>query len=175
MLEIAKKLQKELKNRNYNVALSRESQSVNISNQERAKWANAKKCDIYIRLHADSSKDFEMNGVSMQTISAKNPFIPHLYEKNKMLSEKILEKYILATGLKNNGIVERDDLSGTNWTKIPTTLIEFGFLSNKAEDQKLSDKKFQEKMITGVANGVDAYFEGKNEKKFKKIDDWMNF
>lgn len=158
MLEIGKKLKKELQNRGYQVLLSRESQAVNISNIERSLWANKNNCDAYIRLHADSSNDKNKNGVSVLTSSKNNIFVKNLFEENYSLSEKILQNYVNETGLINNGISYRDDLSGTNWAKIPNTLIELGFLSNKIEDKKLNENNFQEKIIRGIASGIDEYF-----------------
>ena len=52
----------------------------------------------------------------------------------------------------------RDDLTGTNWSKIPVTLIEMGFLSNPAEDKKMQTSAMQKKMVSGIAEGIDAYF-----------------
>ena len=55
-------------------------------------------------------------------------------------------------------MVARDDLTGTNWSKIPVTLIEMGFMSNPSEDRKMQNSKFQVKMARGIANGIDSYF-----------------
>ena len=32
---------------------------------------------------------------------------------------------------------KRDDLTGTNWSKIPVALIEMGFMTNKTEDKQM--------------------------------------
>lgn len=55
--------------------------------------------------------------------------------------------------MKNRG-VERDDLTGFNWSKVPVVLIEMGFMSNKKEDQLLSDSNYQEKLAEGLCNGI---------------------
>ncbi|MFR2594826.1 MAG: N-acetylmuramoyl-L-alanine amidase family protein [Butyribacter sp.] len=55
-------------------------------------------------------------------------------------------------------MVARDDLTGTNWSKIPVSLIEMGFLSNPSEDRKMQKSNFQTKMAKGIADGIDAYF-----------------
>ena len=56
------------------------------------------------------------------------------------------------------GCIIRDDLTGTNWSEIPVTLIEMGFMSNSAEDRKMQKKTFQNKMAKGMADGIDSYF-----------------
>ena len=58
---------------------------------------------------------------------------------------------------KNRGVIYRDDLTGTNWAEVTNTLIELGFMSNEEEDKKLSDEKYQEKIIDGLVNGIEKY------------------
>jgi len=41
---------------------------------------------------------------------------------------------------------------------IPSVLIEIGFLSHPAEEKLLTSKAYREKVISGIANGIDAYF-----------------
>lgn len=60
--------------------------------------------------------------------------------------------------LKKRGLSKRDDLTGTNWSKIPVALIEMGFMTNKTEDKQMQNKQMQKKMVDGIANGIDQYF-----------------
>ena len=54
-------------------------------------------------------------------------------------------------------MVERDDLSGLNWSKVPTCFIEMGFLSNPSEDRAMSNKAKQLKMAEGIADGIEKF------------------
>jgi N-acetylmuramoyl-L-alanine amidase len=81
-----------------------------------------------------------------------------LSSKSKRLSECILKNYCNQTGIKNRGLSIRNDLTGTNWSTIPVTLIEMGFLSNSTEDRLMQKSSTQKKMVQGIADGVDAYF-----------------
>ena len=74
------------------------------------------------------------------------------------LTKCLLPAIQKATGANNRGISYRDDLTGTNWSKVPTVLVEMGEMSNKQEDYALSTPAYQEKMATGMANGIDNYF-----------------
>jgi N-acetylmuramoyl-L-alanine amidase len=49
-------------------------------------------------------------------------------------------------------------MSGNNWSKVPTMLIEMGFMTNPSEDNLMAQSYFQTKMTTGLANGIDKYF-----------------
>ena len=157
-LSVAKRLQKELKKRGYEVYMVRTKNNVNISNKKRAMLANKSGADIYIRIHGDSSGSRGVKGASIFYPSARNPYVSRLSRSSKRLSKKLLNAYCKKTGIKKRGCSGRDDLTGTNWSKIPVTLIECGFLSNPSEDRKLQNKSFQKKMAVGMANGVDAYF-----------------
>lgn len=157
-LKVAKKLKKILVSRGYEVYMVRSKHNVNISNKQRALRANKSGADIYIRIHADSTTSSQAKGASMLYPSKSNRFVKKLSAPSKRLSKCILKSYCKKTGIKSRGLVRRDDLTGTNWSKIPVTLIEMGFLSNPSEDRKMQKSSMQTKMATGIANGIDDYF-----------------
>lgn len=157
-LAVSKKLQKELKARGYKVYMIRTKNNVNISNKKRAQLANKSGADIYIRIHADSSNSRAVTGASGLYPSKANRYVSKLSAKSKKLSSCLLKSYCKKTKIRNRGLVARDDLTGTNWSKIPVSLIEMGFLSNPSEDRKMQKSNFQTKMAKGIAYGIDAYF-----------------
>lgn len=158
-LKVAKKLRKELLDRGYHVVMIRNSNDVNISNKQRAQKANRSGADIYIRIHADSSTSSGVTGASALYPSTKNRYVGKLSKSSKRLSQCLLNAYCKETGIRNRGLSLRDDLTGTNWSKIPVTLIEMGFMSNPSEDRKMQGKAFQNKMAKGMADGIDRYFQ----------------
>ncbi len=157
-LDVAKKLRKELLDRGYEVYMVRSKNNVNISNKKRAVKANKSGSDIYIRIHGDSSSSSSVSGASALYPSKSNPYVSKLSKKSYKLSKAIIDSYCEETGIKNRGCIVRDDLTGTNWSKIPVTLIEMGFMSNSAEDRKMQKKQFQTRMASGMADGIDVYF-----------------
>ena len=156
-LQVAKKLRSELLDRGYQVVMTRTKNDVDISNKERAVLINESGADICIRLHADGGAA-AVRGASAQCSSASNPYISKLYAKSKKLSEAVLSSYCAKTGLRNRGVFYRDDLTGTNWSTVPTTLMEMGFMTNVADDRFMASASGQKKMVTGLADGIDAYF-----------------
>lgn len=158
-LTIGKKLKKALLAEGYDVAMSRTKNVVDISNVERAKKGNESGADICIRIHSDSINDSSVRGVSVLYPSASNPYpIKKQAKKSKKLAKALITEYCAATGIKSRGIVVRNDLSGTNWSTIPTVLIECGFQSNPTEDRLLNDPDMQKKMVKGMVAGIDKYF-----------------
>ncbi|MBO5246993.1 MAG: N-acetylmuramoyl-L-alanine amidase [Eubacterium sp.] len=156
-LEIAKKLKTELWNRGYQVVMTRTKHDVNISNKERAQLINESGASICVRIHADGGPS-SARGATALCPSSSNRYISKLYKKSKKLSDEILSAYCASTGLRNRGISYRDDLTGTNWSTVPTTLLELGFMTNATEDRYMSSETGQKAMVQGLANGIDRYF-----------------
>lgn len=73
-MSVAKRLQKELEKRGYEVYMVRTKNNVNISNKKRAVLANKSGADIYIRIHGDSSGSRGVKGASIFYPSARNPY-----------------------------------------------------------------------------------------------------
>jgi len=158
-LTISKKLKTALEKKGYKVILSRTKHNVKLGNVARAKKGNKSGADICIRIHADSFSNASAKGASVLYASASNPYYAGKYaKKSKKLATKLLNAYCKSTGIYKRGIVVRNDLTGTNWSKMPTVLIECGFMSNPSEDRKLNNSSFQKKMVKGMVNGIDAYF-----------------
>jgi len=59
-----------------------------------------------------------------------------------------------ATGAKNRGTVPRSDLTGLNFSEIPSVFIEMGFMTNPEEDALLSSGEYQDKIVAGMANSL---------------------
>lgn len=157
-LSIAKKLKKELLNRGYDVVITRTKNDVDISNKERAEKINKAKADICIRLHADGSNSTSVSGASVLYPSKENKYCSKISTKSKKLAESVIKAYCTKTGMKNRGKIVRDDLTGTNWSKVPVIVLEMGFMTNKQDDIYMQTKKGQDKMVQGIANGVDNYY-----------------
>ena len=158
-LETAKKLKNILISRGYKVVMVRESQDVNISNIQRAEIANTSNADLAIRIHCEGSGNSALHGYFILTPSSSNRFLSSsIVNSSLRLTKCLLPAIQKATGANNRGISYRDDLTGTNWSKVPTVLVEMGEMSNKQEDYTLSTPAYQEKMATGMANGIDDYF-----------------
>ena len=52
---------------------------------------------------------------------------------------------------------ETDSMTGNNWSKVPTTIIEMGYMSNPSEDRRMQQSSYQKKMVRGIANGIENY------------------
>lgn len=157
-LIVALKLQKELEARGYEVIMIRTSNDVNISNAERAEIANNAKADAFLRIHADGYDDASVHGATTICQTKNNPYNGDLYKQCKALSTAVLDGLVESAGCKKRYIQETDTMSGINWCKVPVTIVEMGFLTNPEEDRLLSTEEYQNKIVSGIANGLDTYF-----------------
>lgn len=160
-LEIALKLQKKLQNLGADVLMIRTKKTTPMSLVQRAEYGNKHKVDLAFRIHADGLDDQSVNGASTLYPSAEH-INNKIAEKSKNIASIIQREYIKSTGLADRGTVERNDLVGFNFTTVPSILLELGFMTNPEEDRKMSDKKFQEKMVDGITNGMIAYYTDKH-------------
>lgn len=159
-LAVALKLEKVLKARGVKVVMVRTTQKVNIANSARAEIANRAHAALFIRIHADSSTSSSTHGISMQ-LPNSNQWTAPIVARSVKAGNIVLKATVAATGAANRGPVQRGDLSGFNWSKVPTILIEMGFMSNPAEDKALNSATYEQKLATGMANGIVQYLKSK--------------
>ena len=157
-LMVSLKLQEELESRGYEVKMVRTSHDVDLSNSDRAGYANNAGADAFIRVHANGSDDSGQNGALTICPTSANPYMGNLYSECRRLSECVLDGVVNATGANKQSIWETDSMSGINWCTVPVTIVEMGFMTNPTEDQNMADEGYQQKLAVGMADGLDAYF-----------------
>ena len=163
-LDIGLQLRTQLQKRGFKVVMTRTDSKKPLSCIDRAKVANKAKADAYVRLHANGSDSSYANGAMTLCTTRSNPYVSSMYRKNKSLSNAVLNAYVKATGCKKEYIWETDTMTGNNWSNVPTTLIEMGYMSNPTEDRRMQQSSYQKKMVRGIANGIENYLIGKSSE-----------
>ena len=155
---VAEELKKLLISEGYNVIMTKDSPDKQLSNIERTTIGNDNNANLIIRIHCDGVDSPKACGASILVPATKGNVTKDISDISYSYGEKILTAYTKYTGLKNRGVVVRDDLTGFNWSKVPIVLIELGFISNPNEDSYLSNPDNYIKIATGISNGINYCF-----------------
>lgn len=163
VLTVSLKLKEKLISRGYDVIMCRETHDVNISNSERAKIANDNHADAFVRIHANGSDNPSTHGMLTICQTARNPYNKELYKESKLLSQYILDEMVRETKAKKLNVWETDTMSGINWSQVPVSIIEMGYMTNKEEDTLMKTDEYQDKIAEGIANGIELFLNNKNQ------------
>ncbi|TFZ41779.1 AMIN domain-containing protein [Soehngenia longivitae] len=153
-LSIALKLENALRQKGYNVIMTRNNDTY-VDLYERPKIANQVKADLFISIHCNSTLLSSVNGLEILYCPATES--QYKTVDQYPLAKSIHDSIISSTGINSRGIKKRSDLAVLRLTEMPAVLIETAFLSNADDSQKLIQDSFQEKVVQGIVNGVEQY------------------
>lgn len=160
-LAIARRTRALLLARGYRVAMTRTGPTIRLGNGNgniaRAKFCNRRHAVLMIRIHADGSTDRSLHGVLMLVPAWHRGWTDDIYKPSLAAGRRIEKAVVASTGAADRGVVRRSDLTGFNWANVPAVLVETGFLSNPTEARKLKTPAYQQRIATGLANGVGAF------------------
>ena len=168
-LQIAKRVDKHLKALGFKVILSRTSDVFIDHKTDRSKMANESGADIFISLHNNAMPgNSYVNGIEtfwyeydpdyQPAINKSMHNDPNRLLKSQQLANAVQNALISATGAFDRG-VQRDTFAVLRETSLPAILVEFGFMSNQTELNKLKTASYQETLAKALANGVAKYFQ----------------
>lgn len=146
-LQVAKKVESKLKSKGIDVKMSRNS-DIFYSLSERAEMANDYGADAFVSIHQNSAEAKSANGIETYYNRKK--------EEDRPLSNDIQKQVISQTGANNRG-VKNAEFTVLVKSKMISALVECGFISNESEVKKLSDSSYQDKLATGIADGIEEY------------------
>jgi len=110
---------------------------------ERCSIANSWHADWFVSVHLNSDGP---SAVGIET----------LYRGNigKHLAVDVQSALISATGDTDRGIKYRDDLYVLNGTQMPAIMVEAGFISHPATEEKLDTSEYRTLLATAIAEGI---------------------
>ena len=156
-LEISLQLRDALEALGCEVYMTRETNDVDISNMERALMMNELNVDLVLRIHCNGANDRSVHGTGLYVTKTGS-----IAEESLAAAEVLLPAMIEATGAKNCGIFKRDTYTGMNWSTVPCILVEMGYMSNPEEDLLLADPDYQQKLVSGMVQGIIDYVKARD-------------
>ncbi len=157
-LQVALALRDRLEELGATVVMTRTESKMTISGIERCEIANKAGADVAIRIHCDGSTDRSVHGVSVLVPSGDLLGTPSIKDESVRLGELMVNAVAAQTGAKNRGTVPRSDLTGFNFSEVPSVLIEMGYMTNADEDANLASEDYQAKIVEGMVQSVLAWY-----------------
>lgn len=171
-LQVGLSLAHLLKQQHYDAYVTRDN-DFTIALDGRTAFINLVKPDLYISIHANSSKKKDVHGLQTfclddhlfrhnRVIDSFQQEIQKVYDRSNLLANTVhqhildhmhKEGYQLFDGKVRHAVAQL--LLGTNQ---PGVLIELGFISHPQESLSLANTQYQQKIAQGICNGITAYF-----------------
>ncbi|MDL4838892.1 N-acetylmuramoyl-L-alanine amidase [Aquibacillus rhizosphaerae] len=144
------------------VVLTR-SEDVFLSLSQRVDIANKNKADAFVSIHANA-----FNGIANGTetyyyssSSSSNEQLSLIRAESKKLAEAIQIRMLEQLNMADRGV------KGSNFhvlrenTRMPSTLVELGFIDNKSDAKKLGSPQWREKAAKAISLGIQDYINQK--------------
>lgn len=118
----------------------------------RKKMMDESKADIVVSIHLNGFHDTKYSGAQV------------FYTKSSVSSKKlaICLQNALRDGVdptnEREALLKSEDIIITKNCKVTTVIVECGFLSNQAEEAKLVEDGYQNKLAEAIKAGIDQYF-----------------
>jgi N-acetylmuramoyl-L-alanine amidase len=148
------------KHRDVKVVMIRTTPNVDIPNSERAKIANRLRADLLIRVHCDGVNDHSVHGL-LTMVPAKDRWTGPILSASARAGRIVQNATLKTTGAHDRGILPVSNMSGFNWSKVPSVIVEMAVMTNPTDDRLLATRAYQHKLAQGMADGVVAFLHSK--------------
>ncbi len=142
-------LKAELEKNGYEVALTRTGDA-RLELLQRTDFANEINATLLISIHYNAVDTTTVNGLEVL-------YYNDAQGQKKALARILHDELIASTGAKSRGIVERPLLVVPRETKMPSALIEMGFITNKDEEQLVQKDAYLAVQVKAIAAAIDKY------------------
>jgi len=154
--KIANYAAQELQFMGIKVLLTREVDKL-LSLKEIGEITNSSSADIFVSVHVNENKESKYKGV---TSYYYNPNGFQTEERIK-LAKTLQSELVKSDNWDNRGII-RQNFAVLRYSKIPSVLLECGFISNTEDRNKLTQDMVLRNFGDNIAKGVIKYFQENN-------------
>ena len=150
-LKIALELEQMLKEKGFNVVLTRGYDS-DLSLKERIQIAKDNGADIFVSIHLNSIPDIPMNIHKNRGTS-----VYHFNKNSKELAEYVKKATTRSLGTNDDG-VRTASLAVVRPTEYIGILVETAYMTNPLDSVLYTSKDFAQRAAQGICNGITDYF-----------------
>ena len=119
--------------------------------RNRVKIGNNSNADIFVSIH--------LNKIPQEQYWGWQTFFKKGNEQSENLATCIQNNIANVIQKENKRVpLKIDNIYIIKNIKIPTTIVECGFLSNAEEEKLLQDEEYQNKLAQGIYEGINEYF-----------------
>jgi N-acetylmuramoyl-L-alanine amidase len=152
-LSTALLVKKYLTEMGYRVILTRSRDSF-LPLEKRAAIANETKSKLFVSIHFNAAKNPVAKGIEVFFHASEDKIKSGF---SKKLAARVLSKIIDKTMAESRGVKE-GNFYVIRETRMPSILIEAGFMTHPEELHLLKDINYRDKIARGIAEGIESYF-----------------
>lgn len=152
-LQIVNRIGLKLAVSGHKIVYTRTGGKAKMALSERTTTSNKANADVFLSIHLNASDNKSASGIETLRYSKVGA-------TTKALATQIQRSLVQATGFKDRGVKERDNLYVLKHTKAPAVLVEVGFISNDEECKKLFSEHYQEIIAQQIADSTIKVLEG---------------
>lgn len=175
-LEVSNRIKSELEKLGFKVIMTRttdkhfSSSSQNVDLRERMTYANSLAAgnydnSVFVSVHHNATSSptyggyetYYYNKNSQDPRYPADPMQNYYSPESQRLAETTHDK-VIGSGIKEGRGIIYNSLYVTRAAKMPSLLMEVGYMSKPAEEAMIKQPWFQQKVATNFAKGVDAFF-----------------
>ena len=169
-LQVSQQLKTKLESLGYTVIMSRSTDVFVDFVTERSKMSNETNADMFISIHfnatghgLDSGEDgiqtymYQPTGNIPSVINKKWHDNPTRLKYSYKLGSYIHQSVLATTQAKDAGLLAKS-FAVLRETNKPAVLLELGYMDDSKESQKIRTKEYQQKLVDGIAQGIQQYY-----------------
>ena len=169
-LQVSQQLKERLENLGYKVIMSRSTDVYVDFVTKRSEMANETNADMFISIHFNATglgENSSRSGIQTYTylptgniasvINKKWHDNPVRLERSKKLGSYIHQSVLATTHAKDDGLLAMS-FAVLRETNKPAVLLELGYIDNLEESQKVRTKEYQQKLVDGITQGIQKYY-----------------
>lgn len=157
-LKISEKVKEYLELKGIEVIMTRENDEMCGGHNESKSEDMKKRVDIINEIKPDLAVSIHQNSYTDPSVKGAQTFYYSESEEGRRIAE-IIQSNLLGFDKENHRQAKaNDNYYLLTKTKVPTVIVECGFLSNQREAEKLADEDYQDQISKVIVDGIESCF-----------------